>query len=227
MAVGLRHPEECLVQPTAVVEVELVRLVDDRLSIGGRTEAQTAGGHAADCARLDGECDPVQDPLLAGNRGYSLGYPDAEVHDGARLQQHRGAAGDHLTRIERRRLRRLMHHPHLSGVRGVVGLGERLHVHSAACDHDAVDKHAGKADLARGGRVTGGDPLDLHDHDPTRVLRRLRDRQRVQRGGLALDRHVALLVGCRAAHERHVDGAAGIEEELFAVELDDPHHLLR
>ena len=76
-------------------------------------------------------------------------------------------------------------------------------------------------------QVAGGDALDLHDHDPTRVLRRLRDRERVQRGGLALHRHVALLVGGRAAQERHVDRAARIEEELLALELDDPHHLLR
>ena len=33
-------------------------------------------------------------------------------------------------------------------------------------------------------------------------------------------------VGGRAAQERHVDRAARIEEELLAVELDQPHHLL-
>ena len=49
----------------------------------------------------------------------------------------------------------------------------------------------------------------------------------VQRGGLVLHRHVALLVGGRAAQERHVDRAARIEEELLALELDHPHHLLR
>ena len=46
-------------------------------------------------------------------------------------------------------------------------------------------------------------------------------------GCFTLHRHVALLVGGRAAHERHVDRAAGIEQELLALELDDPHHLLR
>src|SRR4029077_9333143 len=48
VSVGLRHAEKGLVQPRAVVEVELVGLVDDRLRIRGRPEAQAAGGQAAD-----------------------------------------------------------------------------------------------------------------------------------------------------------------------------------
>ena len=111
-------------------------------------------------------------------------------------------------------------------VRGVVVLGERLHVRGAAGDDDGVDEDAGEADLAWRQQVAVGDALDLHDHDPTRVLRRLGDRERIEHGGLALHRHVPLLVGGRPAHERHVDGAAGIEEELFALELHDPHYLL-
>ena len=75
-------------------------------------------------------------------------------------------------------------------------------------------------------RVTGRDLLDLHEHDPAGVLRRLRHRERVQGGGLALHRHVAVLVGRRAAQERHVDRRARVEEVLLAVELDEPDDLL-
>ena len=74
-------PRKAWSSPAAVVEVELVGPVDDRLRIGGRAEAQTAGGHAADGARLDGQRDQVQDPLLAGHGGDALGYPDPEIHD--------------------------------------------------------------------------------------------------------------------------------------------------
>jgi hypothetical protein len=96
----------------------------------------------------------------------------------------------------------------------------------AAGDDDAVDEDARDSDLSRGQKVAGRDPLDLDDHDPARVLRRLRDRERVQRGRLALHRHVAQLVGGGAPQKRHVDRAPRIEQEVFAVELDDPHHLL-
>ena len=69
----------------------------------GRAEAQAAGRHAADRARLDGERDQVEDPLLPGHHGDALGDADSEVHDRVDLQQHRGAARDHLARVERRR----------------------------------------------------------------------------------------------------------------------------
>ena len=148
-------PRKAWSSPAAVVEVELVRLVDDRLRVGGRAEAQAAGGHAADGARLDGQRDQVQDPLLVGHGGDALGYPDAEVHDRVDLQQHRGAARDHLARVQRRRARRLRHDAHLARVRGVVVLVERLHVRGdAAGDDDAVDEDAGDPDLPR--RAAGG-----------------------------------------------------------------------
>ena len=68
VAVDLRYAKECLIQSRAVVEVELVGLINDCLRVGGRAEAQAAGGHAADRARLDGERDQVENPFLAGHR---------------------------------------------------------------------------------------------------------------------------------------------------------------
>ncbi len=53
-AIGLRQPEEGEIEPTAVVEVELIGLVDDRVRIGRRAEVQPAGRDAADHARLGG-----------------------------------------------------------------------------------------------------------------------------------------------------------------------------
>jgi hypothetical protein len=91
---------------------------------------------------------------------------------------------------------------------------------------DAVDEDAGDADLAGRQSVAARHALDLDDHDPARVLRRLRDRERVQRGCLPLHCHVALLVRRRAAQERHVDRASRIEQELFAFEFDDLHQRL-
>ena len=106
VAVDLRHPQKRLVEAPAVVEVELIGLVDDRLGTGHGAEAEpAAGGQAADRAGFDGERDQVEDALLARHGGDPLWNPDAQVHDRVRLEQHRRAAGDHLALVERRRPR--------------------------------------------------------------------------------------------------------------------------
>ena len=81
MAVSLCHAEERLIQPRPVVEVELVRLIDDRLRVGCGAEAQAARREAANRASLNRERDQVENPLLVGHRRDALGNPDAEVHD--------------------------------------------------------------------------------------------------------------------------------------------------
>ena len=53
--VDLRQAEEGEVEAAAVVEVELVGLVDDRLRVGRGAEVEPAGRHAADHAGLGGQ----------------------------------------------------------------------------------------------------------------------------------------------------------------------------
>ena len=50
--VDLGEAEEGAVEPAAVVEVELIGLVDDGLGIDGGAEVEAGGGHAADDAGL-------------------------------------------------------------------------------------------------------------------------------------------------------------------------------
>ena len=92
-AVGLRQAEEGDVEPAAVVEVELVRLVDDRLGVHRGAEVEAAGRDAADDAGLGGQREQVDDPLLGGDGGDALGHADAEVDDavGASAPARRGA----------------------------------------------------------------------------------------------------------------------------------------
>ena len=49
-AIDLRKPEEGRIQPAAVVEVELIGLVDHRLGVDRRAKIDAAGGNAADHA---------------------------------------------------------------------------------------------------------------------------------------------------------------------------------
>ena len=60
MAVDLRRAERGEIEAAAVIEVELRRLVDDRLRIARGAEREPAGRHAADGAALDGERDRAE-----------------------------------------------------------------------------------------------------------------------------------------------------------------------
>ena len=103
VAVGLGEAEEGHVEPAAVVEVELVGLVDHRLGVGRRAEVDAARRHAADHAGLGGQRDEVDDLLLVGDGGDALGHADAEIDDAVGLQLERGAAGDDLALAHRHR----------------------------------------------------------------------------------------------------------------------------
>ena len=141
--------------------------------------------------------------LLGGDRGDALGHADAEVDDAVGLQLQRGAARDDLAlararsgsasrrraRASRRRRRRCRRCAKVC--RWSRGVGD---------DH-AVDQDAGDLDLARVQRAALGDALDLHDHQAAAVVRRHRDRQRLERQRLALHRDVAVGIGGGAAHD--------------------------
>ena len=120
-SVRLGHAEEREVEPAAVVEVELLVLVDDRLGVHRRAEVEPRGRHAADHARLGGERDELVDALLGRDRGDTLGHADAEVDDAAGPQLHGAAPGDDLALVERHRLDALQRHADFGAVGRVVG----------------------------------------------------------------------------------------------------------
>ena len=94
------------------------------------------------------------------------------------------------------------------------------------CDDHAVDENAGNLDLPRVERAALGDALDLRDDDAAGVARRHGDRQHFQRQRLPLHRDVAVGVGGGAADDADVDREGAIEEELLAVDLDEPDQIL-
>ena len=104
--IDLRHAEARHVEPAAVVEVELLVLVDDRLGVDRGAEVETALRQAADDAGLGGQRHVAQDPLLVGDRGHPFGHADAQVHDAAHRQVEGAPARDDLALVERHRRQR-------------------------------------------------------------------------------------------------------------------------
>ena len=87
-----RHAEDGEVEAAAVVEVELLVLVDHRVGVDGRAEVEARGRNPADHAGLGGQRDVAQDLLLVGHRGHAFGHADAEVDHAVGRQLHRRRA---------------------------------------------------------------------------------------------------------------------------------------
>ena len=83
LGVRLRHAEAGHVQAAAVVEIELLVLLDHRVRIQRRAEIEPCLRHAADHAGLGGERQVCQYLLLRRHRRNTFGHADAEVHDAA------------------------------------------------------------------------------------------------------------------------------------------------
>ena len=92
--------------------------------------------------------------------------------------------------------------------------------------HHTVDQHARNLDLPCRQGSAVGDPLDLHDHDPARVMGRHGNRLCFKRQRLSLHGDVAIGVCCRPAHDPYVDRERLIEKELLAINIHDAHQIL-
>jgi len=137
------------------------------------------------------------------------------------------AAGDHLALVERGHGNLVDRHPDLARVSGAVGGVVGLRVRRWRCEHDAVDQHPGHDDAAGVERPVGRDALHLGDDEPVGIPGSHRSRLGVEHQGLPLHRDVARRVGRGAPDQRHIDGKDLVEEPLLAIELHDPHQLLR
>ncbi len=226
LGVGLRHAEEGDIQPAAVVEVELIGLVDHRLGVHRGAEIEAAGRDAADDAGLGGQREVVDQAFLRHHRSDAFRHAYAQIDHVARLQLECGATGDHLAQVQRHRRQRLGGEPRLARIGRVVDGGEGLVVVLRRRHDDAIDQHARYLDLARVQFAARDGAFDLHDDQTTRVVRGHRHRQRFLGQRFALHRHVAVRVGRAAAHQRDVDRKGLVEEEVLAVDLHAPHQIV-
>src|SRR6478672_4843149 len=96
--IGLGKSEHGEIETTAIIEVELIGLVDDRLSICGSSEGETGGRNAADDPGFGRQRHEIGDALLGSNGCNTLGHPDAEIDDGVHLELKSGPTRDDLPR---------------------------------------------------------------------------------------------------------------------------------
>ena len=167
--VGLGKAKEGDIKSAAIVKIELVGLVDQRLRIRGSAEIQAAGGDAPNDSWLRRKGHQVYDPFLVGDVGDALGHADAQVDDAVWLQFHGGAPGDNLALAHLHQRNRTRRQADLRAESGVVLLAEGLPVVLGLRNDDAIHEDAWNLDVAWIERAAFGDPLNLSDHDTTGV----------------------------------------------------------
>ena len=209
LRVDLRHAEAGQVEAAAVVEVELLVLVDHRLGVDRGAEVQPALRHAADRRRARRSASGARATRSSlATAATPSGTPMPRLTTppiGSSNAQRRaislrsssgiGASG-RAAPGTRRRTRRCRRWRRSAG-------GAR-----AGATTTQSTSTPGTTTCARIERAVRADALDLRDHEAVGVARGHRERQGVERERLALHRDVAGRVGGRAADQRDVDREA-------------------
>ena len=100
LGIDLRERQAGDIEPTAVVEIEHVGLVDHRLVVEPGPALVAGDRYTAEDALLDGKHELVGDALLPGHSADELADPEAEVADRAARELEQRPAGDDLADVE-------------------------------------------------------------------------------------------------------------------------------
>ena len=226
VAIGLREAEKGDVEPAAVVEVELVGLIDDSLCIDAGAEIHAAGGNAADQARFGRQRDEIGDLFLVGDGRDALGHADAEIDDAVWLEFERCASCDDFSRAILHRRKRSRARAYLRGIGGIVLRGECLPVVFGLRHDDAIDEYARYLHLAWIERAAFGDTLDLRDDDAAGIARGHGDGERLQRQRFLLHCEITVGIAGRRADDADMDRERLVEEIFRAIDFHDAHDVL-
>ena len=100
LLVHLGDAEAGEVEPAAVVEIEHLVLVDDRVGVGRRAEVRSARQHAADGAGFGRHGEERRHLLLGRDGRNAVRGADAEIDGAVQRQLESGAARDDLALVE-------------------------------------------------------------------------------------------------------------------------------
>ena len=139
--VDLGEGEKCKIQAAAVVEIELIGLIDHGLIVSPSARLVAGCRCAADEPLLVGEHDIVNRILLRSQRGNAGRYPRAEITNSAAEQLETGTPRHHFARGERQCRDVRQWHLNLACISRIVRREESLSL--IGIDYDQIDQHAG------------------------------------------------------------------------------------
>ncbi len=220
LGIDLREGQEGEIEPAAIVEIELRRLLDHGGEILAAAGIAAGDRRAADHALLVGQVHFLEQAFLRRHRRQPGRDAGTQIADGAGKQLHRGAAHDHFARSEGQRLDVLDRDAQLARIARVV-IG-RIGLPLLRIDDHEIDQDAGDLHLLARQRAAPRHALHLHDDDAAEAPRCLRHGQHLAQHRLLLHRDIAVFIGRGAAQKGDAD-RDGLEEQPFLAA--DRHHL--
>ena len=97
LLVRLGKPEKGCIKATAIIEVELIGLIDDGLRVRRRPEIQSARGDTSDDPWFGRERDQVDDLFFVCDVCHALGHADTQIDDAVCLELECRAPRDDLS----------------------------------------------------------------------------------------------------------------------------------
>ena len=96
-AVGLREPEKGCIKPPAVIEIELIGLIDNGLCVDRRAEIESSRRHATNDARFSRKREQISDFFFVGDVRDTLRHANAEIDNAICIKFERRTACDDLS----------------------------------------------------------------------------------------------------------------------------------
>src|SRR5215475_2978784 len=216
LAVDLDEGQKRQIEASAIVEVELVRLIHYGVVILCRSRIGARQWSATHEALLVGEHDPVDDTLFCRDRSDPRRYAGTEIADRARGEFHSCSAGHDLAMAEWKRLDGGQRASELARIaRAAI---RRVGLPLGRIDYNVIDDDPGNLDGARRQNTVLCDPLDLHDHDTASASGCLRHGQHFAGDRFLLHADVAVFIGRRAPQDRDVEFQGFEAQPLFAID---------
>ena len=219
--IALSQTEVSDVQTAAIVEVELIGVVDDSIGIAGRTETSTALRYATDGATFDGQGNGIGDTFFTGNGSNVFRSTDAEVDDSVFSQfQSAAAADDFLSAHGESCVGSAFRSTMFTAEGRIIFAVIRLLMVFRSCYDDVVDIDTRDFDHARVEAAVSNDVFDLDDDFTATVVDGLGDGSAFERPDFFVHGDVARFIGISTAEESYVDREGRVEKLFVTVDFD-------
>ena len=196
-------------------------MVDDGISITGRTEAGTALRYTTDSATFDGQGNGISDTFFTGNGSNVFRSADAEVDDSVFGQFQSTAATDNFLSAHRESCVSSAFRSTMFAAKGriIFAVIRLLMVFRSSYDN-VINIDARNLDHARVEAAVSNDIFDLDDDFTATVVNGLGYGSAFERPDFFVHGDIAGFISIRTAEESYVDREGRVEKLFMTIDFD-------